>query len=119
MSYCDTAWLLPFAVIGLPAGLAIYMAVAFGVARMLWRRGPSRILALAIAVTVSEWIRGHAFTGFPWNAFGYALTERLVAKAILFRRTEKIVQQQAFGGYRANIVAYSIAIGASSAKRRR
>jgi apolipoprotein N-acyltransferase len=24
-----------------------------------------------------EWLRGHAFTGFPWNAFGYALTEPL------------------------------------------
>ena len=35
--------------------------------------------------------------------------QRLVAKAILFRRTEKIVQQQEFGGYRANIVAYTIA----------
>ena len=23
---------------------------------------------------VAEWLRGHLFTGFPWNAFGYALT---------------------------------------------
>ncbi|MDD5791437.1 MAG: AIPR family protein, partial [Erysipelotrichaceae bacterium] len=35
--------------------------------------------------------------------------QRLIAKAILFRRTEKIVQQQQFGGYRANIVTYTIA----------
>ena len=35
--------------------------------------------------------------------------ERLVAKAILFRRTEKIVSDFKFGGYRANIVTYSIA----------
>jgi hypothetical protein len=34
---------------------------------------------------------------------------RLVAKAILFRRAEAIVQEQEFGGYRANIVAYSLA----------
>lgn len=34
---------------------------------------------------------------------------RLVAKAILWRRAERIVSAQAFGGYRANIVAYSIA----------
>ena len=33
----------------------------------------------------------------------------LIAKAILFRRTEKLVQQQHFGGYRANIVTYTIA----------
>lgn len=35
--------------------------------------------------------------------------QRLVAKAILWKRTEKIVSAQNFGGYRANIVAYSIA----------
>lgn len=35
--------------------------------------------------------------------------QRLIAKAILYRRTEKLVQQQQFGGYRANIVTYTIA----------
>lgn len=35
--------------------------------------------------------------------------ERLIAKAILFRKTEKLVQQQQYGGYRANIVTYTIA----------
>ncbi len=35
--------------------------------------------------------------------------QNLVAKAILFRNTEKLVQQQKFGGYRANIVTYTIA----------
>lgn len=35
--------------------------------------------------------------------------ERLIAKAILFRQTEKLVQQQQYGGYRANIVTYTIA----------
>ena len=34
---------------------------------------------------------------------------RLVAKAILFKRTEKIVSALKFGGYRANIVTYSLA----------
>ena len=36
--------------------------------------------------------------------------ERLVGKAILFRTAERIVQQQNFGGYRANIVTYTIAL---------
>lgn len=35
--------------------------------------------------------------------------EHIIAKTILFRRTEKLVQAQSYGGYRANIVTYSIA----------
>lgn len=35
--------------------------------------------------------------------------QNLIAKAILFRRTEKLVQQQQYGGYRANIVTYTLA----------
>jgi apolipoprotein N-acyltransferase len=66
-------WLLPFAVTALPAGLAIFMALGFALARLLWTRGATRVLALAVALTASEWVRGHALTGFPWNSFGYAL----------------------------------------------
>jgi len=34
--------------------------------------------------------------------------KNLIAKAILFRQTEKIVQSHKFGGYRANIVTYTL-----------
>jgi apolipoprotein N-acyltransferase len=70
-------WLLPFAVVALPAALAVFTALGTALARLLWGRGPSRVLALAIGLTVSEWLRGHLFTGFPWNAFGYALASPL------------------------------------------
>jgi apolipoprotein N-acyltransferase len=70
-------WLLPFAVIGLPAILAIYTAIGIALARLLWQRGAVRILALAVCLTAAEWLRGHLFTGFPWNAFGHALTAPL------------------------------------------
>jgi len=70
-------WLLPFAVIGLPAVAAIYTALGVALARMLWTRGAPRILALGASLTLSEWLRGHLFTGFPWNAFGYALAAPL------------------------------------------
>jgi hypothetical protein len=43
----------------------------------------------------------------PTNNIDYV--RQLLAKGILFRATEKIVTQQAFGGYRANIVTYAIA----------
>ncbi|GLR84174.1 apolipoprotein N-acyltransferase [Bradyrhizobium iriomotense] len=71
------AWLTPFAVLGLPAYLAIYTAIGFGLARLLWTKDAARILALAASLTIAEWLRGHALTGFPWNALGYALSEPL------------------------------------------
>ena len=70
-------WLLPFAVTMLPAGLAIFTGVGFVAARLLWTPGRFRVLTLAAALSSAEWLRGHMFTGFPWNAFGYALTTPL------------------------------------------
>lgn len=71
------AWLLPFAVISLPAGLALFTALGLAVARLLWLPGPARICSFAVGLTGSEWLRGHVLTGFPWNSFGYALAENL------------------------------------------
>lgn len=36
--------------------------------------------------------------------------EHLISRAIMFRNAEKLVQHQNFGGYRANIVTYSLAL---------
>jgi len=71
------AWLMPFAVLGLPAYLALFPAFGFGLARLIWSKDGSRVIALAASLTASEWLRGHVLTGFPWNAFGYALTNPL------------------------------------------
>lgn len=38
-----------------------------------------------------------------------AYYQSLIAKAILFRQTEKLVQKQQYGGYRANMVTYTLA----------
>ncbi|MFC2007650.1 AIPR family protein [Chloroflexota bacterium] len=60
------------------------------------------------------------FSDFMIRLAGRELTvdrtyfERLVSKAILFRMSERIVQRQEFGGYRANIVSYTIALLAHS-----
>lgn len=68
------AWLLPFAVLGIPAGLAFFTATGALIARALWTTGPARILAFAFGLGFTEWLRGTILTGFPWNSFGYALT---------------------------------------------
>jgi apolipoprotein N-acyltransferase len=65
-------WLLPFAILLPPAGLALFTACGTMLARFLWTRGATRTLALAVGLTAAEWLRGWLFTGFPWNAFGYA-----------------------------------------------
>jgi apolipoprotein N-acyltransferase len=67
------AWLMPFAVLGLPAYLALFTGFGFALARALWTRDASRVLALAISLTIAEWLRGQVLTGFPWNTLGYAL----------------------------------------------
>jgi apolipoprotein N-acyltransferase len=72
------AWLLPLGVVGLPAFLAFFPALGFALARLLWSPGPGRILTLAASLGLAEWLRGHVFTGFPWNAFGMALGGNLI-----------------------------------------
>jgi apolipoprotein N-acyltransferase len=71
------AWALPFGVLGLPALLAVFPAFGFALARLLWTPGAARIFALAFGLGVSEWLRGHLFTGFPWNMLGMALGQNL------------------------------------------
>ncbi len=68
------AWLMPFAVLLLPAGLALFTGLAAAAARLFWSPGVTRILVLAITLSLAEWLRGHVLTGFPWNVLGYALT---------------------------------------------
>lgn len=61
-------WLGWIAVVLLSAYLAIYPALAAGVA---WRFGRTDRLALVLifggAWTITEWLRGTMLTGFPWN----------------------------------------------------
>lgn len=68
------AVLLPFAVTLLPGGLALFWAVSAAVARTIWPAGHARIFVFVVALSIAEWLRGHLFTGLPWNVPGYALT---------------------------------------------
>ena len=70
-------WLLPFAVIGAARRPCRVHRARLRARPRVWTRGALRILTLAAALTMTEWLRGHVLTGFPWNAFGYALTAPL------------------------------------------
>ena len=68
------AWLGWIAVVLLSLYLAVYPAVAAGLA---WKYGRAHPLALtlwfAAAWIVTEWLRATLFTGFAWNPAGVAL----------------------------------------------
>lgn len=59
------------AVLALPAGLALFWGAAGALAVKLWSSGPRRIAVFALAIMAAEWVRGHAFGGFPWDLPGY------------------------------------------------
>ena len=71
-------WALPFAVTGLPAGLALFPAAAFAawaaVSRRLAVPRAAAMVGLAVALSLTEFARGHILTGLPWNlpAMGWA-----------------------------------------------
>ena len=65
---------MPFAVMLMPAGLALFYGAATAAAASVWKSGAWRVLALALSLSAMEWLRGHVLTGFPWNVLGYALT---------------------------------------------
>jgi len=66
------AWMIPIPVLGLPALLAIFPAVATALAWRIAPTAPARVFALAGTWTLMEMARGTVLTGFPWNLIGYA-----------------------------------------------
>ena len=87
------AWMIPFALFGLTAVIAIYCGVACWIYKRLVIPSLSRdlckdpsttlrsaqgeniltnIFTFATVWTLVEFARGHLFTGFPWNLAGYS-----------------------------------------------
>ena len=70
-------WAMPFAIVGLPIILSLYVAAAFLLSFYLWRPGIIRLFIFALAISSFEVLRGQLFTGFPWNAMGMVLGDQL------------------------------------------
>jgi len=69
-------WQMPFALLFLTSGLALYAGIASALALLFWRPGPARLLIFAVSYAAAEWLRGHLLTGFPWNlpAYGWGMS---------------------------------------------
>ena len=70
-------WLIPFVMTAMPGGMALFFAAAAALAMWLWLPGAGRVFALAIALGLAEYARGHVLTGLPWNLIGYGLLATL------------------------------------------
>ncbi len=68
------AWLMPLALVAMPAGLALFWGLAGAAAAAFWHGGPSRVILLAAALGLAEALRGHLLGGFPWNLPAHAST---------------------------------------------
>jgi apolipoprotein N-acyltransferase len=65
-------WLIPFALFGLTGIIALHNALACWASVRLAPRGLVRVLIFPVIWLAVEWLRGHWFSGFPWNLAGYA-----------------------------------------------
>jgi apolipoprotein N-acyltransferase len=67
------SWVWPLAIAGLPALLAIFTAAGcIFIVRFSRPLSLSGFFTFIAGLAIAEWIRGHLFTGFPWNLYGYS-----------------------------------------------
>lgn len=67
------AWMAPFALAGMAAGLALFWGVAGWWAARVGPTPGVRALTMALALTLAEMARATLFSGFPWGLIGYGL----------------------------------------------
>lgn len=71
-------WAWPLAIAGLPALLGLFYGLLGAALKLLTPvRSWTGWCAFVGGAAFTEWLRGHIFTGFPWNIFGYAWNDAL------------------------------------------
>ncbi len=67
-------WAWPLAVAGLPLLLSLISGIYVGIAHILTpnKRSLVGLLSCCALIACAEWVRGYAFTGFPWSLYGYS-----------------------------------------------
>jgi len=73
----DGGWVLaamPPAILFLSALIALFWGLASALAHLTWSHGWVRTLTLSAWLAGAEFVRGHVFTGFPFDLLGYSLT---------------------------------------------
>ena len=82
----EFAWAWPLAICGLPALLSFFPALACYIYKKLQSKieiQAANIILFTCLLFASEWLRGHLFTGFPWNLYAYAWGNNLEILQIL------------------------------------
>lgn len=78
-------WLIPFALVGLPALVAAVYTLVLAV--LPWRffdKGWTRGVAFALSWGVAEWCSSWVLTGFPWALVGYSWQNLPLLQSVAF-----------------------------------
>lgn len=76
------AWMAPFALLFMSGGLALFWALAFGVARSKGIPAVRQAALLALALSLTEFARGYVLTGFPWAGLAQIWVDAPVAQLL-------------------------------------
>jgi apolipoprotein N-acyltransferase len=73
-------WMVPFIIVLVSTGFALFWGLGFGVAKAMG----SRAIGWIAALVLTEALRGWVFTGFPWAQIGHVLIDTPLLQWVMF-----------------------------------